>query len=170
MILVGKIIGQHGINGVLRVYSYTESLSAYNLFSEFLVDIPSSDTLVTMKLLWFKLYKKGIRLKIGGIDDRCEAKSLLGSNLYVKKSVFPPLDKNTYFWSDLLNITVKSICGREIGRLDSIISTGSNDVYVVKSNKNQSDIEILIPAIRSVVVNVDLGSGVLFVDLPDGLE
>ena len=70
---------------------------------------------------------------------------------------------------DLIGLSVYTIDGDCLGRIDSIIPTGSNDVYVVKNMVDGKENEVLIPALESVVVEVDLNREIMRVDLPEGL-
>ena len=77
----------------------------------------------------------------------------------------PDLEEGDYYWFDLIGLDVFGIDQKYLGRLESIIQTGSNDVYVVKKD----DTEILIPALESVVQKIDLKNRRMQVDLPEGL-
>jgi 16S rRNA processing protein RimM len=75
------------------------------------------------------------------------------------------LENGSYYWIDLIGIEVYTAEDDYLGRIESIIETGSNDVYVVKDKKK----EVLIPALKSVVTDIDLSQKRMQVDLPDGL-
>ncbi len=75
------------------------------------------------------------------------------------------MDEDVHYWFDLIGIDVYTIEGDHLGRIESIIETGSNDVYVVKDGST----EVLIPALGSVVLNIDTEHNRMEVDLPEGL-
>ena len=75
------------------------------------------------------------------------------------------MEKDSYFWFDLIGMAVFTTTGEYLGRLESIIETGSNDVYVVQDGKE----EVLVPALESVVVDVDIEANRMQVELPEGL-
>jgi 16S rRNA processing protein RimM len=77
----------------------------------------------------------------------------------------PGLEVNTYYWEDIIGLSVYAEDGVFLGRVESIIQTGSNDVYVVKDGKS----EILVPAMESVVLKIDLDQKRMKVNLPEGL-
>ena len=83
----------------------------------------------------------------------------------MEKSRLPALEEGTYYWSDLIGLDVHATDGRFLGKIASIFRTGSNDVYVTRDE----DRETLIPALVSVVKSVDLETGRMTVDLPEGL-
>lgn len=109
---------------------------------------------------------RGAVLFLAGITHRSQAEALVGCDLFIEKATLPALPEGTYYWADLIGLEVVSVDGRSLGRLESILATGSNDVYVVKGAGK----EILIPALKSVVKAVDLAARRVRVDLPEGLD
>jgi 16S rRNA processing protein RimM len=77
----------------------------------------------------------------------------------------PELSEGEFYWCDLLGLTVKTDRGEILGLLTNIITTGSNDVYVVKDDKR----ECLIPALDDVVLDINLDDGIMTVSPPEGL-
>lgn len=167
-ILIGKIVGVHGVKGNIKVYPYTESLSLFIPgCSIFLGD--SMELTKAYILQSAKAHGKVILVSLQGITDRDSVKKLFGSNLYIKKTNLPENEEGSYYWFDLLGLSVFTGGKVFIGRIDSIIPTGSNDVYVVKNTDKGNDFEVLIPAIESVVTDIDLKRRTMEVNLPDGL-
>ncbi|MEE8480397.1 MAG: ribosome maturation factor RimM, partial [Desulfobacterales bacterium] len=80
------------------------------------------------------------------------------------------LEDGSYYWFDIIGLSVFITDGKCIGNVESIFPTGSNDVYVVKNPNNDLDSEILVPALESVVLSIDLKNKKMHVNLPDGLE
>ena len=99
------------------------------------------------------------------ITDRNQAEALIGADIIVDPAALPPLDDGEYYWADLIGLKVVTLDRQCLGTLTAIFPTGSNDVYVVKGDTG----EILVPALESVVVGVDLEAGVMQIDLPEGL-
>ncbi len=77
-----------------------------------------------------------------------------------------PTDK-TYLYEEIIGLKVVTKDGRTLGRISAIMKTGANDVYFVKPDN--SDDEILIPAIKQVVKDIDLKAGVITIDPLPGL-
>ena len=75
------------------------------------------------------------------------------------------LPPDSFFWHQIIGLTVRTVDGQELGKIAEIMETGSNDVYVVKSDER----ELLLPAIKDVVREIDLTSGVMTVELLEGL-
>ena len=105
-------------------------------------------------------------LKLQGIDTREGAEELASVELEVPIEEVPPLPDGSYYHFQILDMEVWTSAGEHLGIVEDILSTGSNDVYVVR----RGDGEILVPAIEGVVLDVDVQGGRLTVDLPDGLR
>jgi 16S rRNA processing protein RimM len=74
-----------------------------------------------------------------------------------------------FYWSDIIGLSVFDMAGDYIGRVTSIIQTGSNDVYVVKCPESGNRKEVLVPALAWVVKEIDLNKKIMRIDLPEGL-
>ncbi len=163
-VLIGEIVGVHGIKGTNKLRSYGESLSVFSSGSSVLVrDRRGRET--RCEICWVKPHTGTPLILFKGIANRDQAKELIGAELFIPQSELPDLDEDTYYWHDLIGIEVYTTAGEFLGRIESIIETGSNDVYVVKSNEK----EVLIPALESVVLDIDLTHKRMKVDLPEGL-
>ncbi|MFQ5484600.1 MAG: ribosome maturation factor RimM [Desulfobacterales bacterium] len=165
---VGKIVAAHGVKGTLRVFSYVESLSVFRTGNRILVKTAKAPEKV-FKINWIKEHTRGMLLSLEGITDRDQAGSLIGSDLLIGKKAFADLETGVYYWFDIIGLSVFTADERYLGQIDSIMPTGSNDVYVVKDPEQKSGSEIMIPALESVVLAVDLEKKIMRVDLPEGL-
>ena len=163
-VLIGKIVGVHGLKGTNKFTSYAESLSVFYPGQSILIcDSRNRETRV--KLNWVKSHTKTPLISFKGVTDRDRAETLIGAELFIPETELPELDNGTYYWFELIGIEVYTTGGDYLGRITSIFPTGSNDVYVVKDNKQ----EVLIPALESVVLDIDLELKRMRVDLPEGL-
>lgn len=104
-------------------------------------------------------------LKLQGINSVEEAETLRGLAVSLPRTEAPPLSQGTFFVEDLLGLRVVTTGGREIGTIADVLTTGANDVYIVRGAEG----EVLIPAIRDVVVAIDLGTGVVRIEPMPGL-
>ena len=167
-LLIAKIVGAHGLKGTFRVYSYAESLSVFNPGSSILVARTGKiEKNYTIK--WAKPHGRRILLSLEGIGNRDAAETLIGSKLLVERSTFPELEEGSYYWCDIIGLAVFTTDEQYIGRVESIISTGSNDVFVVRNLDKGDDNETLIPALESVVLEIDFEHKTMRVALPEGL-
>ncbi|MEA3435864.1 MAG: ribosome maturation factor RimM [Thermodesulfobacteriota bacterium] len=165
-LLIGKITGVHGIKGTSKAFFYSESLSAFESDSLILLKNPEGLE-KTYEIKWVKSHGRGFLLSLKGISCREEAKALIGSELFIKKDKLPELEDGTYYWFDIIGLAVYTIKDKYLGCVESIISTGSNDVYVVKDKAGNN--EVLIPALEAVVKKINFKLKIMQVDLPEGL-
>jgi 16S rRNA processing protein RimM len=168
LIQIGRIVGAHGIRGAVRVHSYAESLDCYTC-PEGLFMIDSAGRRSHCEVLWARSQKSGVRMAIKDVTTRDQAESLAGCGLWISRRSLPPLDEDTHYWVDLIGLAVFSVDGEHLGRISDIIATGANDVYVVETRQGYPVKEILLPAIASVILEVDLDDQKMIVELPEGL-
>ena len=162
--LIGKIVGIHGIKGTNKLRSYAESLSVFLPGRSILVrDLRGREA--SYEIHWVKPHTGTPLVSFKGITDCDQAKTLIGAELFIPQSELPELDEDTCYWYDLIGIEVYTTTEEFLGRIESIIETGSNDVYVVKRDEK----EVLIPALETVVLEIDLEHNRMQVDLPEGL-
>jgi len=163
-VLIGEIIGTHGIKGASRFRSYAESLDIFEPGRLILVrELSGRET--TREINWVKHHRRTPLLSFKEINDCNQAEVLIGAELFIPKAALPQLENGSFYWFDLIGMAVYTTEDVYLGRIESIIETGSNDVYVIKDKKK----EILIPALASVIVNVDLEQKRMQVDPPEGL-
>ena len=165
VVLVGKIVGAHGVKGTSKISVYVESLTIFKPDTALLVCSPDGSE-NSYEIDWVKPHSRGALLALKDVTSREQAKTLVGSGLYIQRAGLPKLEDGAYYWFDLIGLKVYTSDDQYLGRLDSIIETGANDVYVV----NKDDREILIPALKSVVRSIDIESRIIRVELPEGLE
>lgn len=164
-VLIGEIVGAHGVGGTIRIRSYAESLEIFKPGTVLMVISPE-DKKTSCKINWIKPHSRGALLNFREISNRDQAKALNGSKLYIESGRFPKLEDGAYYRFELIGLSVYASGDRYIGRLESIIETGANDVYVVKKGNK----EILIPALKSVIASISTEQKIMRVELPDGLE
>jgi 16S rRNA processing protein RimM len=168
LLSIGKIVGTHGIKGVLRVFSYAESVSRFSSGLLLHSKNPGGGEKV-FKIKWAKPHSKVILISLEGIANRSEAEALLGSELFIRRDLLEEPEEGTYFWFDIIGLAVFSVDDDYIGRVTSIMETGSNDVYVVTCPAEKDTKEVLVPALTSVIKSIDLEKKIMTVDLPEGL-
>lgn len=164
LVLVGKVVGTHGIRGQLRVASFSgESETFLSLGEVILRDAVGRDE--TFAVSGASAHGRKILLALKGMADINQVQYLVGRELYVRRSQLPPLAEDEYYWFDLIGLRVVTDDGMELGRLEDIMETGSNDVYLVRAAEK----EYLIPAIEEVVKVIDLDAGVMTISPLEGL-
>jgi len=163
-VLIGEIVGVHGIKGTNKIRSYAESLSLFKPGRSILVR-ESGGQGKSCEINWVKPHTGTALISFKGINERSQAKALIGAELFVPKEELPDLEEDTHFWFDLNGMEVYTTEDKYLGRIESIIETGSNDVYVVQDHQK----EVLIPALESVVLDIDTKEQRMQVELPEGL-
>lgn len=163
-IIIGKIVSTKGNKGEVKVIPLTDSIDRFKKLTDVFISKGKNKRLLKINKLEIK--KNTVILEIADIDNIEKAKMIVGSFLEVKRSNAVKLPKDTYFIFDIVGLEVYTNENELLGKVDNIISTGSNDVYVVK-NKNKQ--EILIPAIREVIKDIDLVKKRITINVVDGL-
>ena len=106
------------------------------------------------------IVNKSIKIKFKSFNSREDSDQYVGKNLYVDREQLDALEDNQYYWNDLIGLNVYLDDGKEIGVLSEIIETGSNDVLVVKGDK-----EILVPyIIGESVKNINMKDKKIVID------
>ena len=164
-VTIGKIFGAHGLKGTLKVVPWVESLDLFEPRAEVKIKRKKD---VTQDFVISGVQRRGrvVLVSLEGVEDRDHAEQLVGATLEMDQSRLPTLEEDTYYWSELIGLEVMTTSGDHLGRLSAIVPTGSNDVYVVRGQAGE---EVLIPALASVVVAVDLARSLMRVQLPEGL-
>ena len=107
-----------------------------------------------------RLQGRTVVAKILGIDDRDEARSLIGAEITVERDDLPPCEPGEYYWADLEGLGVRTASGDDLGQVDHLFSTGAHDILVVAGDRQR-----LIPFVmRRVVREIDLERGLIVVD------
>lgn len=166
LLLIGKIIGAHGVKGCIKVNSYAESPSIFKPNSLILAKNTGGFE-KSYTIAWAKPHKNVVRMSLKEVTSLSLAEAIIGSELFIEKATLSEPEDGAYYWFDIIGLSVFTTDDVYIGRVESIIPTGSNDVYVVKNP--DKDKEILIPALESIVLKIDLARAAMTVDLPEGL-
>ncbi|MDH5182782.1 MAG: ribosome maturation factor RimM [Gammaproteobacteria bacterium] len=157
-VVLGRINGLFGVRGWLKVFSHTEPRDNILKYNPLLVFYQGHWQQI--KLLNGRPQGKGIVLQFEGFDDRDHAATLIGSNIAINPEQLPELGSDEYYWTDMVGCKVVGVDGYELGELKSLFETGSNDVMVVKGER-----ERLIPFLQpDVVKRVDLSERLIEVD------
>lgn len=164
LILIGKVAATHGLKGQLRITSYSGHFDSLLVADTVILKDPSG-TATTLSVTAATIHGKKLIIAFTGLDDINRVQHLVGSEVYLRLDQLPDTEEGEYYWHDLIGLSVVTVAGELLGVLQSIIETGSNDVYVVKS----ADRELLIPALEDVITSIDLTAGIMTVTPVTGL-
>ena len=156
-LLVGKINGFFGLQGWVKVFSYTEPRVNILSYTPWSIDVDGE--LKKIEIKTGREQSKTIIANIKGIDTREESQKLIGKDIYIDKEQLPKLKKGEYYWHELIGFEVFNQDKEKFGLVDYFVETGSNNVLVVKGKK-----ERWIPYIKPYLVSVDSFNKVIFVD------
>lgn len=160
-VLVGEVIKAHGIRGEIKVHPLTDNPKRFKKLKE--VILTRGEDKRYLKVLNAKVQQNEVYLTLEGVNTRDEAEALRGWSIRIDRSEVPPLqDRWYYFELEGMKVYEKD---KLLGTLVQVIETGANDVYLVKGDKG----EICVPALKSVVKNVDVAGRRMDVILPAGL-
>ena len=163
MFTIGKIVNTHGVKGEVRVMPSTDDIKRFEKLKEVVIQ---SRTETIKEIEAVRYHKNFVLLKFKGIDNMNDAELLKNSTLKINRKDALPLKEDEYYQCDLYGLKVVTDEGRDLGELVDILVTGSNDVYVVRNHEK----EILIPAIKQCILNVNIAEGKMLVHLLEGLE
>lgn len=161
---VGIISSTHGVRGEVKVFPTTDDVKRFRRLKEVILDT-GKETLV-LEIEGVKFFKQFAILKFKGYDNINDIEKYRGKSLYVTRENAVRLKKDEYFIADLLGIKVLDEDGGELGVLQDVIETGANDVYQIRMSDGR---ELLLPAIKQCVLEVDVEAGFMKVHVLDGL-
>lgn len=165
MFTVGRIVNTHGVKGEIKVMPTTDDPKRFKKLKNIFVE---RKTMESYEIESVRFHKDFVLLKLKDIEDMSAAELLKGSVLKIDRKDSLPLKKDEYYISDLFGLEVYTEDERYLGKFVDIIETGSNDVYVVRKQDRPKD--LLLPAIKQVVKNVDIEAQKMTVHLLEGLE
>jgi 16S rRNA processing protein RimM len=156
-VILGRISGLFGVRGWVKVFSDTAPRS--NILSYPVWQLNLAGQWREFKLSEGRAQGKGVVALLEGFEDRGQAAALIGAEIAVSRAQLPQTGRDEYYWTDLEGVRVSTVTGVDLGRVAALFSTGSNDVMVVKGDR-----ERLIPFIDGTVIDVDQECGEIRVD------
>lgn len=162
---VGQIVNTFGIKGFVKVNPFVDDILRFNDLKK--VYVKRNKNLQELEIQEVKYHKNMVLIKFKGIDKVEDAEQLKNTYLEVDRENAIDLEEGTYFVADLLGLSVITDEGETLGKLEDIFNTGSNDIYVVKSEDGK---QLLLPAIKEVIKEINLNQGKILVHLLEGLR
>ena len=160
LLQVGVITTTHGVRGEVKVFPTTDDPARFKKLKNVILDTGKEK--IDLEVAGVKFFKNMVILKFKGIDDINDVEKYRKKSLYVTRENAVKLKKNEYFIADLIGLKVESDEGEDLGILSDVLQTGANDVYVL-SKEGEDD--ILLPAIKECVKEVDIENGTILVHL-----
>lgn len=156
--MLGRISGLFGVNGWVKVFSYTQPREAILDYDQWYLQ--QDGAWQAAAVAEGKRHGKSVIARLAGLDDRDQAAKVVGLEIAIERDELPGAEDGTYYWADLEGMLVVHRDGRELGRVAYLLETGANDVLVTEGER-----ERLIPFIaEEVILDVDFDKGVISVD------
>ncbi len=158
---VGRVLRPHGVRGELLLATLTD-------FPDHLAEVKTvylGDDAAAHPLAAARVHRGQLIIRLADVPDRDAADAFRGQLVQIKAVAAAPLPPGTYYHHQLIGLAVVTDAGEPLGALSDVLETGANDVYVVTGPTR----EILLPAIRSVILTIDLPARQIIVHVPDGL-
>ena len=156
---IGKIVNTFGIKGEVKVYPYTDDINQFKKIKKVYINNEEKE------IESVKFHKNNVILKIKGIDNMTEAENLRNTVIEANRST-KKLPENTYYIADLINLDVYTDENNFLGKVKDIYNTGANDIYSIETPEGK---EILLPAIKDVIKQIDIQNKKIIVHILKGL-
>lgn len=160
-ITIGKVGAPHGIQGEMRIIPLTDFVERFENMKEVMV---GSELLHIESV---KYHKKYVLIKFAEYPVREQAMKLTGKLLTVDRSEAAPLAEGEYYTFDIIGLNVFDLNGEKIGVVENVLRTGSNDVYQARHTDGR---ELLIPALKAVVKEINISEGKMIIDMPEEIS
>ncbi len=164
LLQVGAITQPHGIHGEVKVFPTTNDVRRFKKLKEVILDTGKEKKLLEIEGV--KFFKQYAILKFKGFDSINDIEKYKGKPLLVTRENAVRLGRDEYFIADLIGLAVYDEQDQYLGVLTNVIETGSNDVYEVKFEDGR---QVLFPAIKQCILDVDLENRKMKVHIMDGL-
>lgn len=161
---IGIITSTHGVRGEVKVFPTTDDARRFKRLKDLIVDTGKEQ--VTLEIEGVKFFKQFVILKFRGIDTINDVEKYRKSTLLVPRKNAVRLNRDEYFVADLMGLKVRDEDGSEIGVLRDVMETGANDVYIIDLYDGR---ELLLPAIKQCVLEVDVEEGFIRIHILEGL-
>ena len=161
---VGAIASVHGIKGEVKVFPTTDEPEKFKKLKKVVLKTEKEEREMHLKSARF--FKNMVIVKFAEIESPEEAQKYRGATLWIARKQAVPLEKNEYYQADLIGLSVVTDTQEPFGELKDVLSTGANDVYVVARADGS---EVLLPAIRECILDVDMEKRMMRVHIMDGL-
>lgn len=161
---VGAIAGAFGVSGEVRLKSFCttpEDIASYGPLST-----EDGSRSFTVKLT--RMVPEGVGARLSGITTKEQADALKGVSLFVDRSRLPSLGDDEFYHADLIGLEVRDTGGAAIGKIHAIHNHGAGDLLEIIHLGRKT--ALLLPFTRAIVPTVDIASGCVIVDIPEGLE
>lgn len=162
LVTIGTIIAPHGVRGDIRILPQTDHPEQFLELSDLLLEGGRS-----FKIVSARFHKRMVLVRCQGVESIEDVELLRGKKVLIDRNDLPQLAEDEYYVADLIGLPVLDLAGTQIGILKDVISTGSNDVYVIAVPEGK---DILVPALKKHVKEISINNRRIVVELPEWTE
>lgn len=162
-VCVGAIAGAFGVRGEVRLKSFcaeAADIAAYGPLS-------TEDGARSFDVTLTRSVSEGFAARLSGVATKEAADALRGTRLYAPREALPSLPDDEFYHADLLGLTAMDTGGRELGKIAAVLNHGAGDLLELRGPGIKGS--VLVPFTRAIVPTVDLASGRVVIDPPEGL-
>lgn len=164
LLQVGVITSTHGVRGEVKVFPTTDDAARFKQLKHVLLD--TGREMKPLEIQGVKFFKQFVILKFKGIDNINDIERYKRCPLLVERKDAVELKEDEYFIADMIGIQVETEDGEVFGTLKDVMETGANDVYVIDTEEHG---EVLVPAIKECILDVDVENRKMTIHVMDGL-
>lgn len=164
LVLVGHVTGAYGIKGWVRIRPYSADADAFLHAKTWWLDKPD---LRDVDALQAKIHGEDVVAQLMGVAGRDAAEALKGATVRIRRSHFPVLDENEFYWVDLIGLSVENVQGEALGKVEDLIDNGAHPILRVVASVaavGEKPREWLIPFVDAFVKTVDQQAKKITVD------
>lgn len=162
-ICVGAISGAYGVQGEVRIKSFCAQPDDIETYSP----LWSEDGTRSFALALIRPMKNGFVARIADVGTKEQADALKGVQLFAGRDQLPNLPDDEYYYTDLVGLEVFDTGGTSLGRVKSVQNHGASDLLEVHAQGATTT--VLLPFTQAAVPTVDLASGRIVADPPEGV-
>ena len=164
LLQVGVITQTHGVRGEVKVFPTTDDAARFKKLKHVMLDT-GKETL-PLEIESVKFFKQFVILKFKGFDNINDIERYKRCPLLIERENAVPLEEVEYFIADMIGMKVITDEGENFGILKDVMETGANDVYVIE---HPSEGEVLVPAIKECILDVDIENRQMKIHVMNGL-
>ena len=164
LLQVGVISSTHGVLGEVKVFQTTDDVKRFKKLKKVILDTGKEQ--LPLEIEGVKFFKQFVILKFRGIDNINDIEKYKGKRLLVDREHAVKLKKDEYFIADMIGMDVFTEDGELFGALKDVMETGANDVYIIEMSDGK---EVLVPAIKQCILDVDIENRKMVIHLLEGL-
>ncbi|RJG06833.1 ribosome maturation factor RimM [Noviherbaspirillum cavernae] len=162
LVLVGHVTGAYGIQGWVRIKPYSADADALLHAKTWWLDKPALRDVDAMQA---KTHGEDVVAQLMGVADRNAAEALKGATVQIRRSHFPALANNEFYWVDLIGLAVENLQGESLGAVADLMDSGAHPILrVIVPMGAEETRELLIPFVDQFVKVVDQSARKITVD------